>query len=89
MFTVKLKVKEGHNSLPRSAFRTDQQRSSSPSTLSGSLRSSLVSSNRSPYNSLKRKDKRVRIITTHTNDHNNRAKTYGKDDTEHTTLSEI
>uniref|UniRef100_A0A1B0A470 PDZ domain-containing protein n=1 Tax=Glossina pallidipes TaxID=7398 RepID=A0A1B0A470_GLOPL len=49
---------------------------SSPTT-TGSLRSSLASANRSPNNSLKRKDKRVRIVTTYPIDNiNQRTKQY-------------
>lgn len=69
MFNVKIKVKEGNNTLPRTNRSTtildgsnSYNGSRSPATTS--LRSSLASSNRSPSNSLKRKDKRVRIVTT-------------------------
>ncbi|XP_039952630.1 uncharacterized protein LOC120769560 isoform X8 [Bactrocera tryoni] len=69
MFNIKLKIKEGDNTLPRS------RRSGSLGSTSGrnspanmSLRSSLASSNRSPSNSLRRKDKRVRIVTTYTDE---------------------
>lgn len=81
MFNVKIKVKEGNNTLPRTKRSTSIINGSnirsgaggggmtmplngrnSPTT--SSLRSSLASSNRSPSNSLKRKDKRVRIVTT-------------------------
>ncbi|GBP13455.1 hypothetical protein EVAR_71449_1 [Eumeta japonica] len=69
MFNVKIKVKEGsNNTLPRCNRSTsvlngnNSYNGHSPAT--SSLRSSLASSNRSPNNSLKRKDKRVRIITT-------------------------
>lgn len=75
MFNVKIKVKEGNNTLPRSKRSTsilsgsgnnvamNSNGRNSPAT--SSLRSSLASSNRSPSNSLKRKDKRVRIVTTY------------------------
>lgn len=79
MFNVKIKVKEGNNTLPRSkragsitstgsgggsgAYTVATAGRNSPAT--SSLRSSLASSNRSPSNSLKRKDKRVRIVTTY------------------------
>lgn len=79
MFNVKIKVKEGNNTLPRTKRSTSIINGSnigsgggsmmmpfngrnSPAT--SSLRSSLAASNRSPSNSLKRKDKRVRIVTT-------------------------
>ncbi|XP_061393246.1 mucin-2-like [Musca vetustissima] len=78
MFNVKIKVKEGNNTLPRSK-RAGSITSTSSGGVGGgggiltgrnspattSLRSSLASSNRSPSNSLKRKDKRVRIVTTY------------------------
>lgn len=78
MFNVKIKVKEGNNTLPRSKQRTGSIMSTASggggggysttgrnSPANSSLRSSLASSNRSPNNSLKRKDKRVRIVTTY------------------------
>uniref|UniRef100_A0A1A9W4G8 PDZ domain-containing protein n=1 Tax=Glossina brevipalpis TaxID=37001 RepID=A0A1A9W4G8_9MUSC len=70
MFNVKIKVKDGNNTMPRRNDRTNfipntNSGYSSPTT-TGSLRSSLASANRSPNNSLKRKDKRVRIVTTYT-----------------------
>lgn len=73
MFNVKIKVKEGNNTLPRTKRSTSiiNGNNSGSMVLNGryspptsSLRSSLASSNRSPSNSLKRKDKRVRIVTT-------------------------
>lgn len=77
MFNVKIKVKEGNNTLPRTKRSTSTLNGGNGSSSSGtivlngrnspattSLRSSLASSNRSPSNSLKRKDKRVRIVTT-------------------------
>lgn len=70
MFNVKIKVKEGNNTLPRSGQRSNGSGSGSLlATNSGrnspamsSLRSSLVSSN---GGSLRRKDKRVRIVTSY------------------------
>ena len=83
MFNVKIKVKEGNNTLPRTKRSTSIINDSNirsgvgggggdrtmplngrNSSVTSSLRSSLASSNRSPSNSLKRKDKRVRIVTT-------------------------
>uniref|UniRef100_A0A0A1XHX2 Protein lap4 n=1 Tax=Zeugodacus cucurbitae TaxID=28588 RepID=A0A0A1XHX2_ZEUCU len=69
MFNIKLKIKEGDNTFPRSrraGSLANTSGRSSPANMS--LRSSLASSNRSPNNSLKRKDKRVRIVTTYTGD---------------------
>lgn len=85
MFNVKIKVKEGNNTMPRRNGRTNNYTQhtnsgySSPTT-TGSLRSSLASANRSPNNSLKRKDKRVRIVTTYPpiDNINQRTKQYGK-----------
>ncbi|XP_054739490.1 uncharacterized protein LOC129245338 isoform X11 [Anastrepha obliqua] len=69
MFNIKLKIKEGDNTFPRSrrsGSLVSTSGRSSPANMS--LRSSLASSNRSPSNSLKRKDKRVRIVTTYAGD---------------------
>ncbi|XP_064550651.1 uncharacterized protein scrib isoform X14 [Drosophila montana] len=71
MFNVKIKVKEGNNTLPRSGQRSNGGGSlfaagvggsgrNSPAT--GSLRSSLASSN---GGSLRRKGKHVRIVTSY------------------------
>lgn len=57
MFSVKLKVKEGRNSLPRSSGKHQRVRRTSQGSTSG--RSSILS-NRSNG---ERKEKRVRIIT--------------------------
>ncbi|XP_020811013.1 uncharacterized protein LOC110186255 isoform X15 [Drosophila serrata] len=67
MFNVKIKVKEGNNTLPRNGQRSNGNFNysgrNSPAT--SSLRSSLASSNRSPSGSLQRKGKRVRIVTSY------------------------
>ncbi|XP_023166094.2 uncharacterized protein LOC111596097 isoform X18 [Drosophila hydei] len=68
MFNVKIKVKEGNNTLPRSAQRTNGSSliaaggSGRNSPATGSLRSSLASSN---GGSLRRKGKHVRIVTSY------------------------
>jgi len=66
MFNVKIKVKEGNNTLPRSGQRSNGTSlvggSGRNSPATGSLRSSLASSN---GGSLRRKDKRVRIVTSY------------------------
>jgi len=65
MFNVKIKVKEGNNTLPRSGQRSNGNTlggSGRNSPATGSLRSSLASSNNG---SLRRKDKRVRIVTSY------------------------
>lgn len=67
MFNVKIKVKEGNNTLPRSGQRATGSSlplggSGRNSPATGSLRSSLASSN---GGSLRRKDKRVRIVTSY------------------------
>ncbi|KAM8704818.1 hypothetical protein ACLKA7_009297 [Drosophila subpalustris] len=69
MFNVKIKVKEGNNTLPRSGQRSNNNGAffvggsgrNSPAT--GSLRSSLASSNNGSLP--RRKDKRVRIVTSY------------------------
>ncbi|XP_032577532.1 protein lap4 isoform X24 [Drosophila sechellia] len=71
MFNVKIKVKEGNNTLPRNGQRSNGNFSYSGagsgrnSPAMSSLRSSLASSNRSPSGSLQRKGKRVRIVTSY------------------------
>ena len=63
MFSVKLKIKEGRNSLPRSGSSSSSRlrRSSIGSNgTTGSLRSSLASNKNTDKN---RKEKKVRIIT--------------------------
>ncbi|XP_017079683.2 protein lap4 isoform X25 [Drosophila eugracilis] len=71
MFNVKIKVKEGNNTLPRNGQRTNGNfaysgaGSGRNSPAMSSLRSSLASSNRSPSGSLQRKGKRVRIVTSY------------------------
>lgn len=71
MFNVKIKVKEGNNTLPRSGQRSNGNGNGSllgtsssgrNSPAMSSLRSSLASSN---GGSLRRKDKRVRIVTSY------------------------
>lgn len=70
MFNVKIKVKEGNNTLPRSGQRSNSNSnyiatsggSGRNSPAMSSLRSSLASSN---GGSLRRKDKRVRIVTSY------------------------
>lgn len=68
MFNVKIKVKEGNNTLPRSAQRNNGSSlmaaggSGRNSPATGSLRSSLASSN---GGSLRRKGKHVRIVTSY------------------------
>lgn len=68
MFNVKIKVKEGNNTLPRSGQRSNSNYiatsggSGRNSPAMSSLRSSLASSN---GGSLRRKDKRVRIVTSY------------------------
>lgn len=72
MFNVKIKVKEGNNTLPRSGQRSNgngngsllgSSHSGRNSPAMSSLRSSLASSN---GGSLRRsKDKRVRIVTSY------------------------
>lgn len=67
MFNIQFKIKEGSNSLPRSSSTNSRhRRNSAGSYTTNSLRSSL--SSRSPYNSLRRKDKKVRIVTTRERD---------------------
>ncbi|XP_017037722.1 protein lap4 isoform X18 [Drosophila kikkawai] len=69
MFNVKIKVKEGNNTLPRNGQRSNGNGNFSysgrNSPAMSSLRSSLASSNRSPSGSLQRKGKRVRIVTSY------------------------
>jgi len=71
MFNVKIKVKEGNNTLPRNGQRSNGNfgysgaGSGRNSPAMSSLRSSLASSNRSPSGSLQRKGKRVRIVTSY------------------------
>ncbi|XP_016977435.1 uncharacterized protein LOC108043293 isoform X24 [Drosophila rhopaloa] len=68
MFNVKIKVKEGNNTLPRNGQRSNGYSgagSGRNSPAMSSLRSSLASSNRSPSGSLQRKGKRVRIVTSY------------------------
>lgn len=73
MFNIKLKIKEARNSLPRSinsspsnSLNRIRRHSCGNNSNTNSLRSSL--SNKSPYSSLRRKDKKVRIITTREKD---------------------
>lgn len=72
MFSVKFKIKDGRNSLPRSSSRSVRRGSN---TSLNTLKSSTISSTRQPlyiknsnitntgYNS-NRKDKKVRIVVT-------------------------
>lgn len=67
MFSVKFKIKEGRNTLPRhygSQYHNARRNSNSSDT--GSLKSSLIS-NKSNQNR-ERKNKKVRIITTREKD---------------------